>query len=141
MNKSYPRSKRVAEQIQRTLSDLIRREVRDPRLGSITLTDVRMADDLSHAKVFYSMLGSGIGRGGDAAMTQEILDDAALALRGPLGRALRLRHAPQIQFERDDLLDEGARLSALINAAVKQDEQRHVDADAPDQSSPDQAPE
>ncbi|MBC7983671.1 MAG: 30S ribosome-binding factor RbfA, partial [Candidatus Obscuribacterales bacterium] len=59
MAKSYPRSKRVADQIQRTLSDLIRREVRDPRLGSVTLTDVRVADDLAHAKVFYSVLGMG----------------------------------------------------------------------------------
>lgn len=123
MSKSYPRSKRVADQIQRTLSDLIRREVRDPRLGSITLTDVRVADDLSHAKVFYSVLGGDK----DPELTQEILDDAARMLRGPLGRAIGARHAPELRFEADTLIAEGARLSELINTAVKQDEARHVD--------------
>ena len=94
MNKSYPRSRRVGDQIQRSLSELLRREVRDPRLGSITLTDVRVSQDLSHAKVFYSVLGGAK----DAKLTQEILDEAATFLRGPLGRAVRLRHAPQIEF-------------------------------------------
>jgi ribosome-binding factor A len=131
MAKSYPRSKRVADQIQRTLSDLIRREVRDPRLGSITLTDVRVADDLSHAKVFYSVLGGDK----DPELTQEILDDAARMLRGPLGRSIGARHAPELRFEPDTLIDSGARLSELINKAVKQDEARHVDDASPDSAA------
>jgi ribosome-binding factor A len=134
MNKSYPRSRRVADQIQRTLSELIRREVRDPRLGSITLTDVRVSDDLSHAKVFYSILGSGFGKGCDPELAQEILTEAARRLRGPLGRAIGARHAPEVHFEFDQLIDEGARLSALINQAVKQDTERQteqVDTETP----------
>lgn len=127
MNKSYPRSRRVGDQIQRTLSELLRREVRDPRLGSITLTDVRMSQDLSHAKVFYSVLGGSK----DPKLTQEILHDAASMLRGRLGRSLGLRHAPELHFEADSLIEEGARMSALIRDAVKQDEERHVDDDAP----------
>ena len=127
MNKSYPRSRRVGDQIQRTLSELLRREVRDPRLGSITLTDVRVSQDLSHAKVFYSVLGGSK----DPKLTQEILHDAASMLRGRLGRSLGLRHAPELHFEADSLIEEGARMSALIRDAVKQDEERHVDDDAP----------
>jgi len=123
MNKSYPRSRRVGDQIQRTLSELLRREVRDPRLGSITLTDVRVSQDLAHAKVFYSVLGGTK----DAALTQEILDSAATLLRGRLGRALSLRHAPELHFEADALIEEGARMSALIRTAVSTDEARHVD--------------
>jgi ribosome-binding factor A len=123
MNKSYPRSRRVGDQIQRTLSELLRREVRDPRLGSVTLTDVRVSQDLSYAKVFYSVLGGAK----DAALTQEILDDAATLLRGRLGRALGLRHAPEIRFEPDKLIEEGARMSALIREAVTSDKARHVD--------------
>lgn len=123
MNKSYPRSRRVGDQIQRTLSELLRREVRDPRLGPITITDVRVSQDLSHAKVFYSVLGGAK----DPKLTQEILDDAATMLRGRLGRSLGLRHAPEIHFEADSLIEEGARMSALIRDAVKQDEARHVD--------------
>ena len=126
MNKSYPRSRRVGDQIQRTLSELIRRDVRDPRLKPITLTDVRVSQDLSHAKVFYSVLGGAK----DPALTQEILDDAAVMLRGRLGRSLGLRHAPEIKFEPDTLIEEGARMSDLIRNAVKSDEARHVDDDS-----------
>ena len=123
MNKSYPRSRRVGDQVQRSLSELLRREVRDPRLGSITLTEVRMSQDLSHAKVFYSVLGGNR----DAALTQEILDEAASMLRGRLGRALGLRHAPEIHFEADTLIEEGARMTDLIREAVSKDQATHRD--------------
>ncbi len=133
MNKSYPRSRRVGDQIQRTLSELLRRDVRDPRLAPITLTEVRVSQDLSHAKVFYSVLGGQIGKqDSDPALTQEILDNAAKELRGRLGRTLGLRHAPEIHFEADTLIDEGARMSAMIRDAVQQDTVKHVDD--PDES-------
>ncbi|HEY0685206.1 MAG TPA: 30S ribosome-binding factor RbfA [Steroidobacter sp.] len=119
--KSFPRAKRVGQQIQRALSELIRRELRDPRLGMITLTDVRMSPDLSYAKVYYSVLGA------DPNLAQQILTQAADILRGPLGRALGIRHSPELRFVPDELIESGARLSALINQAVKDDEARHVD--------------
>lgn len=121
--KSYPRAKRVGQQIQRALSELIRRELRDPRLGMITLTDVRMSSDLSYAKVYYSVLGA------DPHLAQQILTQAADILRGPLGRALGIRHSPELRFVQDELIESGARLSALINKAVKDDEARHVEDD------------
>jgi ribosome-binding factor A len=123
--KGYPRATRVAQQIQRTLSELIRRELRDPRLGMITLTDVRMANDLSYAKVYYSVLGA------DPHLAGEILVQAADMLRGPLGRSLGLRHSPQLRFVQDELIERGARLSGLINQAVKSDVARHVDEPEP----------
>ncbi|MFC4308102.1 30S ribosome-binding factor RbfA [Steroidobacter flavus] len=119
--KSYPRAKRVGQQIQRALSELIRRELRDPRLGMITLTDVRMSSDLSYAKIYYSVLGA------DPLLAQQILTQASDMLRGPLGRALGIRHSPELRFVQDELIESGARLSALINKAVKDDEARHVD--------------
>lgn len=119
--KSYPRGKRVGQQIQRALSELIRRELRDPRLGMITLTDVRMSSDLSYAKIYYSVLGA------DPHLAQQILTQAADMLRGPLGRVLGIRHSPELRFVQDELIESGARLSALINKAVKDDEARHVD--------------
>ena len=123
MPKSFPRNRRVAEQIQRSLGDLIRRELRDPRLGSVTIVDVQVSNDLSHAKVFYSILG------GDKKpeLTREILEDGARMLRGPLGRSLQLRHAPQITFVADELIEYATSLSAKISEVVKSDEQRHVD--------------
>lgn len=120
-SKSYPRAKRVGQQIQRALSELIRRELRDPRLGMITLTDVRMSPDLGYAKVYYSVLGA------DPHLSQEILTQAADMLRGPLGRALGIRHSPELRFVPDELIESGARLSQLINEAVKKDVATHVD--------------
>jgi ribosome-binding factor A len=120
-SKSYPRAKRVGQQIQRALSELIRRELRDPRLGMITLTDVRMSPDLGYAKVYYSVLGA------DPHLAQEILTQAAGILRSPLGRALGIRHSPELRFVPDELIESGARLSALINQAVKKDVETHVD--------------
>ena len=118
--KSYPRSRRVAEQIQRSLSELIRREVKDPRLGPVTLNHVEVASDLAYAKVFYSVLGGAR----DPQLAQSILDIAAGFLRGALGRSLGLRHAPEIRFLPDTVVEEGARLSALISNAVKSDAEK-----------------
>ncbi len=122
-NKAFPRAKRIAHQIQQHLSELIRREVRDPRLGMVTLTEVRVAPDLGSAKVFFSVLGA------DPQQAKEILEAAAPMLRGPLGRALGIRHSPELRFVQDELIESGARLSELIQKAVKDDAARHVDED------------
>src|SRR3954467_13057952 len=125
-SKAFPRSRRVAQQIQRALSGLIRRELRDPRLGMVTLTEVRVSSDLSYATVYFSVLGA------QPQQAQEILEAAAPLLRGPLGRALGIRHSPELRFVQDELIESGARLSALINKAVKDDEKRHVEPDDED---------
>lgn len=128
-SKSYPRSRRVAQQAQQTLSELIRRELRDPRLGMLTLTEVRMSKDLGYATVYYSVLGA------DPVTVQEILTSAAGMLRGPLGRVLGIRHSPELRFVRDELIESGARLSALIRQAVDDDEARHVEPPADEAAS------
>lgn len=120
-SKAFPRSRRVAQQIQRALSELIRREIRDPRLGMVTLTEVRVSSDLSYATVYYSVLNA------KPEETQTVLESAAEILRGPLGRTLGLRHAPELRFVVDELIESGARLSALINRAVQDDVARHID--------------
>jgi ribosome-binding factor A len=125
-NKAFPRAKRIAQQIQQKLSELIRRELRDPRLGMVTITEVRVSSDLGSAKVFFSVLGA------QPQQAQEILEAAAPLLRGPLGRALGIRHSPELRFVQDELIERGARLSALINQAVKDDAERHVDVDDED---------
>jgi ribosome-binding factor A len=126
MPREVPRARRVAEQVQRTLADLLRREVRDPRLRPVTITHVKMSPDLSHAWVHFELLT------GDShdPLQQEILDEAAVYLRGPLGRALRLRIAPHIHFRPDEELERGHRLDDLITRAVREDAARH-DGDDP----------
>lgn len=132
-SKSFPRARRVGQQLQRALSEIMRRELRDPRLGMVTLTEVRMSSDLAYATVYYSVLGA------DEAVAQEILDEAADQLRGPVGRALGLRHSPELRFVKDELIESGARLSALINEAVQKDAANRVeDADGGSDAGDDQ---
>ena len=127
MPREIPRARRVAEQVQRTLAEMLRRDVNDPRLKPVTITHVKMSPDLSHAWVQFQLLT------GDAHDPEqlEILDEAAGYLRGPLGRALRLRIAPHIHFQPDEELERGQRLDALITQAVRQDEARHPAGDEP----------
>jgi ribosome-binding factor A len=122
------RSRRIEAGLQRVLSELLRREVNDPRVGSITITGVRVSPDLGHAKVFY-MPFDGTRDAGDL---QAGLDRAAGYLRGMVGRELNLRVAPEIHFRPDEQLAAGMRLTALIDSAVADDEKRHLeDADTP----------
>jgi ribosome-binding factor A len=127
MPREVPRARRVAEQVQRTLAEMLRREVRDPRLKPLTITHVRMSPDLTHAWVCYELLA---GNSHDP-LQREILDEAARYLRGPLGRALRLRVAPQLHFQPDEDLERGNRLDDLITQAVREDHARQVDEGGP----------
>ena len=108
------RLRRIADQIQRELSDLLRAELKDPRVGMITLTGVEVSPDLAHAKVFFTTL----------AETESLtrietgLDHAAGFLRIQLGKRLRLRVTPEIRFMHDASVERGVRLSQLIDAAV-----------------------
>jgi len=114
MPKDFPRSRRIAEQIQRELSDIIRMELKDPRVGMITITDVEVSQDNAHAKVFFTSLGDEP----QIAATVEALAHAAGFLRSRLARRIRLRTIPQLQFKYDASVERGARLSRLIDAAV-----------------------
>ena len=115
MAKDYSRSSRVAEQIRRDLAELIRHEVKDPRLALVTLTDVEVTPDYAHAKVFYTALA-------DAEQLAEIatgLKRAGGFLRRELGRRIKIHHLPELHFVHDASIENGARLSQLIDAAVK----------------------
>lgn len=117
MPRDFPRSRRIAEQIQRELSEIIRLELKDPRVGMITLTDVEVSQDHAHARVFFTLLG-------DAAKikdTGEALQHAAGFLRSELAHRIKLRTVPQLQFKYDVSVERGMRLSRLIDDAVASD--------------------
>jgi ribosome-binding factor A len=114
MPKDYPRALRVADQIQRELSDLIRNEVKDPRIGMITLTGVEVSHDYSNAKVFYTTLGNS----SDNFLTANGLEHAAGFLRSHLSHRLKLRVIPQLHFIYDESVERGVRLAHLIDEAV-----------------------
>ncbi len=119
MPKDYSRTLRIADQVQRELADLIRNELKDRRVGMITLTDVEVSQDYAHAKIFYTTLGSEE----DNFLTGKGLEHAASFLRSQLSHRLRLRVVPQLHFIYDESVERGIRLSQLIDKAVKQDEQ------------------
>ena len=120
------RSRRIEGELQRVVSELLRREVRDPRVGSVTITDVRVAPDLTSAKIFYARFDEQR----DADEVQAGLERAAGFLRGQVGRTLKLRVAPELQFRPDEQLAAGVRLSSLIDSAVADDARRHTEEPA-----------
>ena len=109
------RGARIADQIQRELAEIIRLEVRDPRVGMVTLTGVELSRDQSHAKVFFTTLAPGSGP--DEAA--EGLQRAAGFLRSELAHRLTTRKVPELHFEYDSSVERGMRLSKLIDEAVK----------------------
>ena len=120
MPKDYPRSRRIAEQVQRELSDIIRLELKDPRVGMITIVDVEVSSDQSHARVYFSSLG-------DQSVIAEAmagLQHAAGFLRSQLAHRMKLRVVPQLQFKYDESVERGMRISQLIDVAVAQDTAR-----------------
>ncbi len=125
MTRREARTQRVAREIQRELACLIRDEVKDPRVGMVTLTEVELSPDLSLAKVYYTSLG-----GQDDKESAEGLRRAAPFLRGMLGQRLRLRTVPELRFVFDPSVEGGMRLSRLIDEAIAAD--RHKGADKPD---------
>jgi ribosome-binding factor A len=125
MPREYPRARRIEEQLKRLLSDLVRREVKDPRVGLITITSAEVSKDLSHANVYFTPFAGG----GDAAAALEALQHAAGYLRHQVRNQMRLRVAPELVFHIDDSVERGARLSALIHDAVESDRQRHVETE------------
>ena len=120
MAREFPRSRRIAEQVQRELSDIVRLELKDPRIGMITITDVEVTPDNAHARVYFTLLG-------DASKVEETtgaLEHAAGFLRSQLAQRLKLRIVPQLQFKYDSSVERGVRLSQLIDAAVAEDARR-----------------
>lgn len=111
---SDSRRARIADQIQRELAEAIRLELRDPRVGLITLTGVELSGDQSHAKVFFTVLGA------ESAVREaaEGLQRAAGFLRSQLAHRLTTRKVPELHFEFDESVERGVRLSRLIDEAV-----------------------
>jgi ribosome-binding factor A len=123
MPKEYSRTQRIGDQMQRELSQLIQREIKDPRIGLVTVTAVEVSRDLSNAKVFVTVLGREADDSSAVEQSRKILQDAAGFLRMQLGKAMQLRTVPQLRFHYDASIRRGVELSALIERAVAEDRQ------------------
>jgi ribosome-binding factor A len=122
MAREFARSRRVEEQIQRTLSEVMSSQLRDPRVAGVVITDVRTSRDLGVAWIQYSLLGTGDRPTAETlADVQAGLDRAAGFLRSQLARELATRTVPDLRFSYDEAGQRGRDLEQLIDAAVAQD--------------------
>lgn len=115
------RQARVADRIRVVLSERLQKGLRDPRLGFVTITDVRVTGDLQHASVFYTVYGTDEEReGSDAA-----LKAATGLLRSEVGRKLNTRLTPTLEFIPDALPEEASHMTELLRQARERDEKVH----------------
>jgi ribosome-binding factor A len=114
VKKSFSRKERVSEQIRRELAELIRTELKDPRVGMISITDVEVTADYAHAKVFFSSMSGSE----NLAEIMTGLEKSSGFLRRELGKRISIHTTPQLHFVFDQSLERGADLSKLIQEAV-----------------------
>jgi ribosome-binding factor A len=113
------RTRRISERIAKIVAELLERRVKDPRLGFVTVTEVRLTPDLREAKVFYTVLGSAEEREETAAA----LRSATGIIRSEVGRIIGLRHTPSIEFISDALPENAQRIDDLVAVARQKDEE------------------
>ncbi|MCE2573396.1 30S ribosome-binding factor RbfA [Motilimonas eburnea] len=125
MAKEFSRSQRVAQQIQKEIAGILQRDVKDPRIGMVTVSSVEVSKDLAYASVYVTLLNFN-----DDGIEESMkgLSEASGYVRMLLGKALRLRIVPEIKFVYDNSLVEGLRLSGLVSQAVNQDKQKQQQA-------------
>ena len=134
--REYSRTDRVADQIQQELALLIQREVKDPRLGMLTVSAAKVSRDLSYSDVYVTLLGDDSPE--RIKENLAVLKRAAGFLRSQLARTIQLRHVPELRFHYDESVVRGHHLSSLINDAVAADRKRS--AERGDDDSEDGAP-
>lgn len=129
---STQRQERVGQLLREEISRIIERQLKDPRVGMVTITDVEVTPDLRHARVFVTVFGDD-----DAARaTVEVLKGAAGFIRAELGKHVRLRCVPELEFRRDESIARGARIFELLEQVKRESGVSQEDAD---DSGPDPA--
>jgi ribosome-binding factor A len=130
MPKDFSRTSRLGEQIQREIARMIQFDMKDPRLGLVTLNYVKVAKDLGYADLYFTVMGA---RGESdveiRTQTARILNDAAGYLRSELARILTTRVTPQLRFHYDESMDRGHHLTGLIKRAMAEDATHQKDSD------------
>lgn len=123
--RGYKRTDRIADQIQRDLAMLLQREIKDPRVGMVTINSVNVSKDLAYADVYVTFMG--IDEDQNVQESLEVLDHAAGFLRSLLAKSIQLRIMPRLRFHYDHTIVDGPRMSRLIDQAVAEDKARHGD--------------
>jgi len=115
---SSPRVRKVADRIQVVVAEMLERRIKDPRLGFVTVTDVRVTGDTQNATIFYTVLGEVE----DLASTAAALESAKGVIRSEVGKQLAMRHVPTLEFIHDALPDTARHLDELLAKARESDE-------------------
>lgn len=113
-----PRVRKIADRIHVIVAEMLERRIKDPRLGFVTITDVRVTGDSQHASVFYTVLGDEEQVVASAAA----LESARGLIRSEVGKQLAMRHTPSLEFIRDALPEEARHIDELLAAARQSDE-------------------
>ena len=123
MPREFSRTQRIADQIQRDLAGILQLEMRDPRLGMVTINEVKVSQDLSYSDIYVTFLGIDESKESFKTATK-VLNQASGYLRTRLGKALRLRFVPALRFHYDESLLRGQHLTTLIERAVSDDKDK-----------------
>ena len=129
MAKEYARTQRVADYLQRELAALIQHEVRDPRVGMVSITGVDVSRDLGHARVHVTVLGADSAE--EAQESIQALNKAAGFLRSQLSRDSAMRSVPQLRFYFDSSVGRGRDMEALLRRAAESDRELGLRDDDP----------
>ena len=123
--REFSRTDRVAQQIQKEIAVILQREIKDPRLGMVTVSAVEVSRDLSYAKIFITVFNT---QDEDAAkQSAKVLNEATGYIRSLLGKRIRARIMPELKFVVDNSLMEGMRISNLVDSIIREDKAKHVD--------------
>jgi ribosome-binding factor A len=113
----YKRSQRVGDLVREEVADIIMTRLKDPRIGFVTVTGVDMSDDLKMARIFVSIL-----KPEDREQTLSILNDAKPFIRSALGKRLRMKFTPNIEFRLDTAIEYGSKIDSLLRKIKTEDE-------------------
>lgn len=144
MPKEFSRIDRIGDQIQRELAQMIQRDIKDPRVGMVTVNAVKVSRDMGYADIYVSLLTTEelTAESEPVKESLAVLNKAAGFLRGQLGRAMKLRMVPNLRFHFDALLGKSRHMDALINEAVGKKSAVVVNQDtSPDDSDASDAPD
>ena len=125
MPREFSRSQRMAEQIRRELAEIVRDELKDPRMGLCSFTAVKLSRDLSYAVVYCTVLDDALRDD-----TLETLNHATGFIRSQIASRIRARTVPVLKFVNDDSVERGEAMEELISKAIKSDKQHHDDGES-----------
>jgi len=118
--KEFSRGRRVADHIQRELATLIQQEIKDPRIGMVTISDVKVSRDLAYADVYFTLISADMSPT-NMSESETVLNSAAGFLRSQLAKSLSTRITPRLRFHFDVTIENGARMDQAIHAARARD--------------------